>query len=282
MIFLSDFDEEFSDSEGKSRWALNKEITDLLTIRVSDLSIRFKTTYDQNQSLKSSLLHIGGKRKNVKALDALDNVSFDVYKGTVLGVVGHNGAGKSTLLRAIAGILPPTKGEISVRGKVSTLLSLGVGFNSALSGMENIMISGLASGLSRNEVIDIQDEIVKFSEIGEFINLPVRTYSKGMAQRLAFSVAVHMNPEILLIDEALSAGDANFKARAQEKMIELMESAHTLILVSHALGTVSELCNNAIWLDHGRLLKQGNPDEVIAAYIEHSNVHSTSAVLEDM
>ena len=175
MIFLSDFDENFDGNDRNSGWALNKEISESLTISVKDLSIRFKNSYDQNQSLKSSLLHLGRKKKKVKVLDALDGVSFDVYKGTVLGVVGHNGAGKSTLLRAIAGILPPTKGEISVRGQVSTLLSLGVGFNSALSGQENIMLSGLASGLSRSEVLEIQDEIIQFSEIREFINLPVRT-----------------------------------------------------------------------------------------------------------
>jgi lipopolysaccharide transport system ATP-binding protein/teichoic acid transport system ATP-binding protein len=204
-----------------------------------------------------------------------------VKKGTVLGVIGHNGAGKSTLLRGIAGILPPTTGEIEVHGQVSTLLSLGVGFNSALSGHENIMLAGLASGRSRKEVLAMRDDIVEFAELGDFIDFPIRTYSKGMGQRLAFSVAVHMQPQILLVDEALSAGDAQFKIKAQKAMNAIMENAHTLVLVSHALGTVKELCNDAIWLDHGQLIMRGTPEDVINAYTESRNVGQTAAVLED-
>lgn len=267
--------------EADSGWVLNKEISDSLAFRVSDVSVTFKTVIDKRLGLKSALMGMGRQRREVREVQALKNVSFEVAKGTVLGVIGHNGAGKSTLLRGIAGILPPTQGEIEVRGQVSTLLSLGVGFNSALSGHENIMLAGLASGRSRDEVLAMREDIVAFAEIGDFIDFPIRTYSKGMGQRLAFSVAVHMEPQILLVDEALSAGDAQFKVKAQKAMNAIMENAHTLVLVSHALGTVKELCNDAIWMDHGRLIMRGKPDEVIDAYTEQREVGQSAAVLED-
>ncbi len=279
MISLSDFDQ--SPEDGSSSWAVEKHISDQLTIDVDNVSIRYHTTYAQSRSLKEILVGEGQGRKKSKIVTAVDGVSFQVNKGTILGVVGHNGAGKSTLLKAIAGILPPSEGALRVKGQVSTLLSLGIGFNSSLSGVENIMLAGLASGKSREEVSELKSAIIEFAELAEFINFPVRTYSKGMGGRLAFSVAVHMDPEILLIDEALSAGDARFKIKAQEKMNELMNSAHTLVVVSHALGTISELCNSAIWMDHGKLMMHGKPNEVVDAYSNSVNVSQSKAVLED-
>jgi ABC-type polysaccharide/polyol phosphate transport system ATPase subunit len=159
---------------------------------------------------------------------------------------------------------------------------MGVGFNANLSGRENILLAGLASGLTRGQVAEQADEIIAFAELGDFIEMPIRTYSSGMVQRLAFATAVNMDPDILLIDEALSAGDAQFKVKAQAKMNELMQSSNTMLLVSHALASVRELCNDAIWLDHGKLMMHGKPEEVIDAYTEFVSVKKTASVLEDL
>lgn len=277
---LSEFDTY--DEEASTGWNLSKDITDDMAIRVKDVSITYRTNVDARPTFSKLISRSNAGKKKVRTIDAVKNVSFDIKHGTVLGVVGHNGAGKSTLLRAISGILPPSSGEIEVHGQVSTLLSLGVGFNKNLSGTENILLAGLAAGMSRAEVLERRDEIADFAEIGDFIELPVRSYSSGMSQRLAFSVAVNMNPEILLIDEALSAGDARFKVKAQAKMRELMETARTMVLVSHALSSIRELCNDAIWLDHGSLMMHGKPDEVVDAYTKYMQVDQSAAVLEDL
>jgi ABC-type polysaccharide/polyol phosphate transport system ATPase subunit len=210
------------------------------------------------------------------------DVSFDVPQGVILGIVGHNGAGKSTLMRAIAGILPPTRGRIEVHGRVSTLLALGVGFNSALSGKENVILGGLAAGLSREAILEREHEIAEFAELGDFMDLPMRTYSSGMYSRLAFSVAVHMQPDILLVDEALSAGDARFREKANAKMKELLAQARTMLLVSHALGTVVELCHDALWLDHGVLKMHGGAEEVVNAYTDSLKVKRSKLTDEDV
>ena len=187
----------------------------------------------------------------MREIKAVKDVSFEIAHGTVLGIVGANGAGKSTLVRAIAGILPPTEGRIDVYGRVSTLLALGVGFNRNLTGRDNVRLGGLAAGLDRDHLDAKYEEIVAFAELGEFMDLPMRTYSSGMYGRLAFSVAVNMDPDILLIDEALSVGDARFRRKSARKMRQLCNEAHTIVLVSHALGTIRELCDQAIWMDKG-------------------------------
>lgn len=189
-----------------------------------------------------------------------------------MGIIGANGAGKSTLMRAVAGILPPTSGTVEVWGKASTLLALGVGFNRHLSGRENIILGGLAAGLSRREVEERADEVAEWTELGDFIDMPMRSYSSGMSARVAFSVAVHMKPDILMIDEALSTGDAHFKEKAQAKMAELRESARAMFLVSHGMGSIREMCSEAIWLDRGTLMAHGKPDEVIDAYLEFCKI----------
>ena len=208
-------------------------------------------------------------------------MSFDVHKGTVLGIIGANGAGKSTLMKAIAGLLPPSEGEIEIRGKVSAMLSLGVGFNPNLSGKENVLLGGLAAGLSRAEIDDSFSKIVDFAQLHDHIEMPMRTYSAGMYSRLGFAVATTINPEILLIDEALSTGDASFKEKSAARISELAQQAKTLIVVSHALATVQELCTDAIWLDHGNLIGRGTPDEVISAYTKFLNVGGAAIAMED-
>jgi ABC-type polysaccharide/polyol phosphate transport system ATPase subunit len=246
------------------------------------VSLTYRTTTDVNPTLKSSLRRLVGGRRPVRSLDALKDVSFEVPRGGVMGVIGHNGAGKSTLLRVLAGILPPTTGRVEVYGEISTLLSLGLGFNRNLSGRENIMLGGLAAGLTRSQVAERFDEIVAFADLGEFIDYPVRAYSSGMTGRLAFSVAVHMDPDILLVDEALSAGDAAFKKKASAKMRELCGKAGSIVLVSHALQSIKDLSTQCILLDHGNLVASGDPDSVIAAYQRLINVENESTTLEDL
>jgi ABC-type polysaccharide/polyol phosphate transport system ATPase subunit len=251
-------------------------------IRVHDLSVTYRMNAGGLPTLRNRLSPKTRKYAAPKKVEALKHVSFDVAEGQVLGIIGHNGAGKSTLLRTIAGILPPTDGFVEVRGEVSTLLSLGIGMIPDLSGRENCYLAGLASGMTRAEIDDKFDEIHDFSGLGDFIEAPMRSYSSGMASRLAFSVAVHMTPDILLIDEALSAGDAAFKNKAAERMDQLMSEARTMIVVSHALGTLEEMCSEILWLDHGQVVDRGNPTEMVNAYTESLSVKRSKAVMEDL
>jgi len=240
-------------------------------IRVEDLSIRYRTTYETNATLMGALRKVGRgerseKRRKVRVVEAVKDVSFDVTHGTVLGIVGSNGAGKSTLMRALAGILPPTEGRITVQGRVSTLLALGVGFN----------------GFLMDEIASKYDHITEFAELGDFIDMPMRTYSSGMYGRLAFAVSVNMDPDILLIDEALSAGDAKFKEKSSAKMKELCAQARTIVVVSHALGTIQELCSDAIWMNKGELIERGTPQDITASYLRYLKVGESAITMEDV
>jgi lipopolysaccharide transport system ATP-binding protein/teichoic acid transport system ATP-binding protein len=256
--------------------------SDATTIDVRDLSITYRTTFERKPTLGTAIRRLGRGERAVREIQALRDVSFTVERGTVLGVIGNNGAGKSTLMRAVAGILPPTEGRIEVRGRVSTLLSLGVGFNRNLSGYENVVLGGLAAGYTRAEIAEKVDEIAAWTELGDFLELPMRTYSSGMFSRLAFAVAVHMDPDILIVDEALSTGDAKFKAKATAKMRELTGQARTMLLVSHALGTVRDMCNQVLWLEQGQIKMIGGPAEVVDAYTSYNQVAQSSTTLEDV
>ena len=253
-------------------------------VKVQDVSITYRTTFERVPTFKSAIVRFGRGERAVREVKAVQNVSFDVDHGTTIGIIGANGAGKSTLMRAVAGILPPTSGRIEVHGRVSTLLSLGVGFNAQLSGKENVTLGGLAAGLTRKQVQERYEEIEAFAELGEgFMEMPMRTYSSGMFARVAFAVAVHMDPDILLIDEALSAGDAKFKTKAADKMKELVTNSRTMFLVSHAMSSVRELCNDCIWLHKGKLMMRGEPNEVIQAYTKFLQVGEAESVsLEDL
>ena len=251
------------------------------TISVRDLSLTYRTNISQKPNVMEAIRNLGRRSRSTKEIHALKKISFDVKSGTVLGVVGANGAGKSTLMRTIGGIIPPTSGEVEVYGDVSAMLSLGVGFNPGLSGRENIFLGGLAAGLSREEVVEKYDKIVAFAELEEFIDMPMRAYSAGMYGRLAFSVATSMNPDILIIDEALSTGDASFKEKSGKRIQELCEEVRTLLIVSHALGTVEQLCNEAIWLHKGELILRDEPKTVIEAYKRFLNVGDVATVMED-
>jgi ABC-type polysaccharide/polyol phosphate transport system ATPase subunit len=251
-------------------------------IKVESLSVTYRTTLEKKPTLKSTLVRLGRRERTVRQIQALRDVSFEVAHGSVVGIVGVNGAGKSTLMRTLAGILPPTQGRVEVNGRVSTLLALGVGFNSDLSGRENVVLGGLAAGLTRDQLAAKYDEIAEFAELGDFMDMPMRTYSSGMYGRLAFSVAVNMEPDILLIDEALSVGDARFKGKSFEKMRELCGQARTILIVSHALKSVGELCSEVLWLQEGQVAMRDEPDAVIDAYTRFLGVSESEVALEDV
>jgi ABC-type polysaccharide/polyol phosphate transport system ATPase subunit len=251
-------------------------------VKVENLSVTYRTTFEKQPTLKGTLLRLGRRERTVRDIEAVRDVSFEAPHGAVLGIVGVNGAGKSTLMRTVAGILPPTEGRVEVHGRVSTLLALGVGFNAQLSGRENVVLGGLAAGLTRAQLAAKYDEIAEFAELGDFIDLPMRTYSSGMYGRLAFSVAVNMEPDILLIDEALSVGDARFKHKSFEKMRELCAQARTIILVSHALESIRALCGEIIWLHNGRVAMRGDVNSVIEAYTRFLDVGEDDVALEDV
>jgi lipopolysaccharide transport system ATP-binding protein/teichoic acid transport system ATP-binding protein len=252
------------------------------SVVVDDVSVTYRATFERRPTLRGMVRSLGRGEKVVHEVEAVKNVSFSIPHGTVLGIVGANGAGKSTLVRTIAGILPPTSGRIDVYGRVSTLLALGVGFNRNLSGRDNVRLGGLAAGLEREKLDEKYEEIVRFAELGEFMDMPMRTYSSGMYGRLAFSVAVNMDPDILLIDEALSVGDARFRRKSANKMRELCGQAHTIVLVSHALGSVRELCDQAIWMDRGVMRMWDEPEAVVDAYTEFLEVGQDAVTLEDV
>jgi ABC-type polysaccharide/polyol phosphate transport system ATPase subunit len=246
------------------------------------VSVTYRTSLERAPTLKSTLLRLGRRERVIREVEALKNVSFSVPQGKVMGVVGANGAGKSTLMRSVAGILPPTRGRIEVDGRVSTLLSLGVGFNRKLTGRQNIVLGGLAAGLTRSELADRYDEIVAFAELDDFMDMPMRTYSSGMYGRLAFAVAVTMHPDILIIDEAMSVGDARFRRKSSKRMRELCGEAKTILLVSHALGTIEQLCDEAIWLDKGQLRMWDEPTAVVEAYTEFLGLREEEEVPDAM
>jgi teichoic acid transport system ATP-binding protein len=257
-------------------------VSERTAITVEDVSVTYRTSLEKAPTLRSTVTRLGRREKIVREIEAVRNVSFDVPHGEVLGIVGANGAGKSTLVRTIAGILPPSEGRVEIHGRVSTLLALGVGFNKKLSGRDNVVLGGLAAGLKRGQLAEKYDDIVAFAELEDFMDMPMQTYSSGMYGRLGFSVAVNMDPDILLIDEALSVGDAKFRKKSYEKMRELCEEDRTIVLVSHALGSIEELCDQAIWISHGQLQMVGEPEEVVHAYTTFLDVGETALTMEDL
>ncbi|WP_167958635.1 ABC transporter ATP-binding protein [Anaerosporobacter faecicola] len=235
-------------------------------IEVEDVSIKFRMSSDKILSLKEFVIAKVSKRMNYNEFWALNKVHVTVKKGEVLGIIGHNGAGKSTLLKVISGIMKPTSGKVSLYGNVVPMLELGSGFDMELSGKENIFLNGAILGYEEEFLHEKYDEILEFSELGEFINTPLRNYSSGMVMRLAFSIATVVNPEILIVDEILAVGDADFQKKSKKRMQELMSGGTTVIFVSHTLSQIRELCNNVLWLEHGEVQMYGDAEEVCDAY----------------
>jgi len=225
----------------------------------------------QFRTLKSALLTgslIADLRPD-ETFTALDGVSFEVPRGTTFGVIGENGSGKSTLLKLLAGITKPTRGALRVAGRISALIELGAGFHPEISGRENVAINGIMLGLTRREVDERFDEIVDFAELREFIDAPVKTYSSGMYMRLGFSVAIHVDPDVLLIDEVLAVGDEAFTRKCLDKIGEFHRRGKTIVLVTHSLGLVEKMCDDALWLRHGRKAGVGDPKRVVDAYLTY-------------
>src|SRR5215212_9605262 len=219
-----------------------------------------------NRSSRLSEVLSFGKVKRSHDFWALRDINLDVEPGTTLGIVGRNGAGKSTLLSIIAGIRQPTSGTVEVNGRLVALSGLGAGFNSEFTGRENVMLNGLILGIERQEMRERFDDIAAFADIGEFIDQPIKTYSSGMRSRLGFAVAVNVEPDVLILDETLAAGDAVAKEAALEKMYELRDSGTTILLVSHGMGTIRDFCTEAILLHEGQMLAAGGTTEVIKHY----------------
>ena len=234
-------------------------------ITVKELKIRYKSV--QSYSVKRNLLRL--KPVESKAFEAVRGVSFNVQMGEILGVVGKNGSGKSTLLRSLANIFSADEGSIDLHGHSVSLLAIGVGFKPELTGRENIMLSGMLLGFEEKEILAHMDEIIEFAELGEFIDMPVRTYSSGMHSKLAFSVTAILETDIMLIDEVLSVGDERFKKKSYGKMKSLIsEKNRTVVIVSHNLNALEELCDRVMWLHEGKIQQIGEPKEVLSTYKE--------------
>jgi len=234
---------------------------------VDDVSKSFKVYFDKGQSLKERILFKNRRRYEMR--DVLKNISFSVGKGESVGLIGENGSGKSTMLKLISRIIYPNSGKIIVNGRVSSLIELGAGFHPDMSGRENVYINSSIFGLSKKEIDERYDDIIKFSELEEFIDNPVRTYSSGMYMRLAFSVAINVDADILLIDEILGVGDANFQEKCHEKLAELKNQGVTIVIVSHDTNTIRSFCNEAIWIKEGKVGAYGSSAETVDKYLEY-------------
>ncbi len=234
-----------------------------IAIEIKNLCIDYHVL--ENYSIKKMLLR--GKRSKKEAFRAVNDVSFSIPKGEIWGIIGKNGSGKSTMVNAIAGIFAPNAGSIDLHGHTVSLLSIGVGFNKNISGRENIILSGMLLGFSHDYILEKMDEIIEFSELGSFIDKPVRTYSSGMYSKLAFSVTAILETEIMLIDEVLSVGDEHFKKKSLAKMKSLInEKNRTVVMVSHSIPTLKELCTTIIWMHDSKIKMIGDPEEVLSQY----------------
>jgi ABC-type polysaccharide/polyol phosphate transport system ATPase subunit len=245
------------------------------TVVAEDLAVAFLVRYHRSEvTLRETFVRLldrlspNGRRNGrwSQRFWALRGISLEVYPGEVLGIVGPNGSGKTTLLKALAGILSADRGRVVVRGKVGCLMSFGVGFKPNLSGRENVFINGSILGLSQREIAARVDDIIDFSELGDFIDAPVRTYSAGMKGRLGFSIAIHIDPDVLLLDEVLTVGDASFRAKAGSILDRFRAQGKTVIIASHSLELIRKSCTRAVWLDAGQVRMVGDPTEVAGAY----------------
>ena len=235
-------------------------------ISLNNISVKYMISYDKITSMKEYIISSLKRKIKYEEFWALKNISFEVKKGEVLGIIGHNGAGKSTLLKVISGILKPTTGTVNVEGNIVPMLELGSGFDFDLTGRENIFLNGAILGYSKEFLEDKYDEIVEFSELGKFIDLPIRNYSSGMMMRLAFSVATVVNPEILIVDEILAVGDEDFQRKSRARMMELMSGGTTVLFVSHSLDQIREMCHRVVWIEHGEIQAIGAAQEICDLY----------------
>ncbi len=240
-------------------------------IDIKDVSMKFDMGIEKEFSFKQLFVNLFDprKRKNKHKKSeflALNNVNFHVDKGEVIGLIGSNGAGKSTLLKVVSGVMKPTKGKITVNGSIAPMIELGAGFDSELTARENIYLNGAVLGYSKEFINEKFNEIVEFSELMEFLDVPIKNYSSGMIAKLAFSIATVVDPEILIVDEILSVGDIKFQEKSRNKMMSMIHGGTTVLYVSHSLESIRELCTKVVWLEHGTVKMIGDPDELCDAY----------------
>ena len=238
-------------------------------ISVKNVTMKFNLGIEAT-SLKETFISLFDKKRRVSKekneLLALNNVSFEISKGEVVGLIGSNGAGKSTLLKVVSGVMKPTKGCVKVGGVISPMIELGAGFDSELTARENIYLNGAILGYSKKFIDDKFEQIVDFSEIRDFLDVPVKNFSSGMTAKLAFSIATVVDPEILIVDEILSVGDIKFQEKSRKKMMEMINGGTTVLYVSHSLQSIKDLCTKVIWLDHGKIVKIGDVDTICDEY----------------
>ena len=235
-----------------------------VAVHVDNVSKKFRLYHERNQTLKSAIMR--GRTSVHEDFCALKDVDFDVPQGSTFGLIGSNGSGKSTLLKCLAKIYWPDKGSITYNGKMAALLEVGSGFHHELSGRENIYLNGSILGMSKKEIDKKYDDIVQFSGVERFIDQPVKNYSSGMYVRLGFSIAIHVEPDILVVDEVLAVGDAEFQEKCFQKFKDFKEAGRTVILVSHSMTTVTDMCDRAAWLNQGQLMTTGPVEETVKAY----------------
>lgn len=240
-------------------------------IALQGVSVRYRLVEERRRSFQAHVInYIKGRKVIRQTLWALRDISLDVGRGESLGIIGPNGAGKSTLLKVVSGVIRPAEGRINVSGKAAPLIELAAGFDDELTGRENIFLNASILGFSRRDIEERFDRIVDFSELRDFIDTPLKNYSSGMTARLAFSVATEVNPDILIIDEVLAVGDAHFKRKSKERILEFKNKGVIILFVSHDMEQVRSLCNKVLWLDHGRTKMLGEPETVTAEYLKAS------------
>ena len=236
-------------------------------IEVDNVSMKFDLGIDKGGSLKQTFVNLfSGKRKKKADFWALKDVSFKVKKGEVIGLIGSNGAGKSTLLKVVSGVMKPTKGKVTVKGTIAPMIELGAGFDPDLTARENIYLNGAVLGYSENFLKSKFEEIVEFSELRDFLDVPVKNFSSGMIAKLAFSISTVVNPEVLIVDEILSVGDIKFQEKSKNKMMSMINGGTTVIYVSHSLESIKALCDRVIWMEHGEIQKIGDTNEICDLY----------------
>lgn len=249
----------------------NIALEENVAISVEHLTMEFKISKDKIDTLKEYIIRtLKRNKKEKEKIRVLDDLTFKVYKGDKVGILGFNGAGKSTLLKILAGIYEPTYGTIHINGKVAPLLELSAGFDKNYSGVNNIYLNGAFLSMEKEFLDDKFDEIVEFSELGEYIHYPVKNYSSGMRAKLGFSIATLIEPDILIVDEILSVGDIKFRKKSSKKINELMAEGVTVLLVSHSIGQIRKICDKCIWIDNGKIVMEGEANEVCDAYVSNA------------
>ena len=240
-------------------------------IKLEHVSMKFNLGIEKEFSIKQAFVNFFSFNKPKKKKEefwALKDVSFSVKKGEVVGLIGSNGAGKSTLLKVVSGVMKPTKGKVTVNGIISPMIELGAGFDSELTARENIFLNGAILGYSKEFLESKFEEIVEFSELRDFLDVPVKNFSSGMTAKLAFSIATIVNPEILIVDEILSVGDIKFQEKSKNKMLEMIKGGTTVLYVSHSLDSIKQLCDRVVWLEHGKIVKIGDTKEICKEYYD--------------